>query len=228
MRAGSRWLLVVPCLALGAACATMGSASPATSDACTGGGERPSREGFFHEVLFAAPSPRTPRFDDYTPGSYHVNKWDLAQGLPAHAGLCGVRLKALLVVGPAGGLWTYHVAALIDEGPTVRINSLVMPHARITGKSTGAMSAEQAASLLQAIKEASSIQAGVPSEKDTTRADFSYRLLLATYDQGKAEYSHADFRDFVPDRATKDLLERVNALLHASQTITYFHGQPVQ
>jgi len=132
-----------------------------------------------------------------------------------------------MVVGPVGGLWTYHVAALIDEGPNVRINALVMPHARITGKSTGVLSVDQAASLLHAIEEASSIRPGVPEKTDTIEADYAYRLLLVTYDQGKAEYFHADFRDFRPDREAKDLLERVDGLLHASQTITYFHGQPV-
>ncbi len=43
----------------------------------------PTRRGFFHELLFAAATSRTPRFDDYTRGSYHVNKLDLARGYPS-------------------------------------------------------------------------------------------------------------------------------------------------
>ena len=49
----------------------------------------PSREGFFREVLFAAPTPRTSRYDDYTPGCYHADKLDLARGLPTEAARCG-------------------------------------------------------------------------------------------------------------------------------------------
>jgi hypothetical protein len=56
-----------------------------------------------------------------------VNKLDLAKGLPEHAKLCGLRPKALIVVGPIGALWGYNVAVLLEDGEGVRVNSLAMP-----------------------------------------------------------------------------------------------------
>ncbi len=86
---------------------------------------------------------RTHLYDDYAEGSYHANKLDLARGLPAEGERCGVRMRGLLLFGPVGPLWTFHIIAFIDEGDQVRVNSLVMPHARITGK--GSTSAAGAA-----------------------------------------------------------------------------------
>jgi hypothetical protein len=42
---------------------------------------KPTREAFLKEVLDAKPSPVTPKFDDYTSGSYHIEKEDLLKGL---------------------------------------------------------------------------------------------------------------------------------------------------
>jgi hypothetical protein len=54
-------------------------------------------------------------------------------------------LRAVVVVGPLGGdpLWTSWVWVFIQEGEKIRVNGLVMPHARITGKSTCLITAEQ-------------------------------------------------------------------------------------
>jgi hypothetical protein len=192
---------------------------------CAHGESRPSREGFFDEVLFAAASRRTPRFDDYTAGSYHVDKLDLVQGLPVRAALCGVRLRAALVVGPLGPLWAYYVAVLVDEGATVRINTLVMPHARITGKGTGVVSPEEAALFLRTIQNASLVHPGIPA---TAADEFSYRLLLALYDQGKPTYFSAAFWEFGGGPGVEPLLNRVNAMLNATTTQTYRHGDHVE
>src|SRR5688572_7942760 len=67
----------------------------------------PSREGFFREALFAAATARTPRYDAYTQESYHADKVDIADGLPAMAKACGLVLRALVIVGPVGPLWAY-------------------------------------------------------------------------------------------------------------------------
>jgi len=117
-----------------------GAPAPPAPTSCVAGplpdSTSPSRAGFFREVLFAAPTARTPWFDDYTKGSYHIDKLDLAIGLRKEAERCGVTLEALVVVGPNGPLWSYNVLAFLRDGDSVRINSLVIPHARITGKAT--------------------------------------------------------------------------------------------
>jgi hypothetical protein len=150
----------------------------------------PSREGFFREVLFAAPTARTPRFDDYTPGSYHVDKLDLADGLPSEAARCGVRLRAVLVLGPVGPMWAFHVIAFIQDGDSLRINSLVMPHARITGKGTGRIDEARLTALIASVTGSPLVRAGRPVFADTVTdplaRDFSYTLLLVVYDGSAA------------------------------------------
>jgi hypothetical protein len=151
------------------------------------------------------------------------------QGVPEQAHLCGLRLRAILVVGPLGPLWTYQVAALVEDGSDIRVNALVIPHARITGKGTGVVSINDAASMVQRIQRASLVRAGIPAKDPRDLdADFTYRLLLATYDQGRTEYFHADFDESVANPDLPPLLERVNALLAVAKTRTYKHGDIVR
>ncbi len=223
------WLVLIQACSLGKSQVTDSRAansrrppSPPTGRQCARDGIFPSREGFFQEVLFAEPTARTPRFDDYTAGSYHVNKLDLVRGLPDEAKACGLRLKAALVIGPVGVLWTYHVAALIAEGQKVRVNALVMPHARITGKGTGLVSVREASAILRQIKAAPLVQPGLPTQApDGLKGDFSYRVLLAMYDTEPPEYFYAEFNEFSDDPRVEALLDRLNELLAATKTKTY-------
>ena len=184
----------------------------------------PSRDGFFCEALFPAASARTQRFDDYTPGSYHVNKFELAQGLPLQAARCGIRLKAMLAFGPIGPLWAYHIATLVDDGLQTRVNSLVMPHARIIGKRTGTLSKDEATSLLNALQAASLMQPGPPVASGTAlEGEFSYQALLTLYDGPVPQYFHAAFAEYEPTANDRLLLDRANALLRTTTTDTYTH-----
>ncbi len=189
---------------------------------CAPGDSVPSRAGFFHEALFPEGTTRTPRFDDYTAGSYHVNKLDLVEGLPAQATLCGVRLKALLVVGPVGLLWQYNVATVIEEGAQLRVNALAMPHARITGKATGTLAREDAAALLESVQRAALMRPGAPiAARDDVAADFAYSVLLAIYDRGTPEYFHAAFNEFADDPDVQQIKDRITALLRTAKAETY-------
>ena len=182
----------------------------------------PSRNAFLNEVLFAEPTSRTPSFDDYTTGSYHVRKVDLVTGLEERSRLCGLRLHAVLIVGPVGMLWSYHIAALIDEGDRVRINTLVTPHARITGKGTGLMPVVLASELLSAVTTSPLVRPGIPTPlptDDDGDSESSYKLLLVVLDGPRVGRFHAKFNDIFPKSEDKDLLERVNRLLgHTSKT----------
>jgi hypothetical protein len=106
---------------------------------------KPNREAFINEVLDAKPTTVTPKFDDYTPGSYHVKKEDLLQGLTDEATKRKLTLRGVSIVGPlpADPLWTSYVMVFIQEGEKVRVNSLIMPHARITHKATDLITAER-------------------------------------------------------------------------------------
>src|SRR6266436_2317738 len=99
-----------------------------------------SRDNFFREVLYAKATSVTPLYNDYTVGSYHANKIGVLKGLPEVAKKEGLELRGLIVVGPVGPLWAYHIVAFIEEGNVIRVNSVTMPHARITYKSTGTIS----------------------------------------------------------------------------------------
>lgn len=184
----------------------------------------PSREGFFREVLFAPGSARTARFDDYTPGSYHVDKVDLATGIAPVAQKCGVVLEALVVVGPVGPLWAYHVIALLTEDDSLRVSRLVMPHARITIKTTNRISRERLDEFLRHLADSSLVHAGQPTWPDTTtdalERDFSYNFLVVRYRAQGAEYWHASS---IETDAAAPLREVLTALLKGS-TPTYLHG----
>jgi hypothetical protein len=176
----------------------------------------PSRAGFLDEVLFAEPTARTPLFNDYTRDSYHVRKLDLIEGLQRQSASCGLSLRAVLIVGPVGMLWAYHVAVLIDEDDQVRINSLVMPHARVTGKGTALVAAAPVSDSVRELIASSLIRPGIPTPAPTLTADdteFSYRLLLATFDGARPAYFHANFDDVFPSPDGKALLDRANRIL---------------
>lgn len=94
-----------------------------------------SAAGFMTELTHAQATHRTPAFDDYTKGSYHVGMATLLDAARAErARTPGIR--ALMAVGPFGPLWQYNVALFVSEGNDLRLNVLAMPHARITWKAT--------------------------------------------------------------------------------------------
>lgn len=193
---------------------TLTKAPAAAARRCLPVRGRPTRDAFFSEVLTAKPSEITPLFDDYTPDSYHVDKLDVAKGLALAAATCGVRLRALVLVGPVGMLWSYHVAALFEEGDVMRVNSLVMPHARITGKGTGLLQMSEAMSLLRDIEQHELVRPGLPDlPQGEDNLEFSYRLLLVVYGAAGARQFHADFNEFETSDARSDLLTRINAVL---------------
>ena len=207
-------------------------APPAVAGTCAAGplpaSEGPSRQAFFHEVLFSRKSARTHLYDDYTEGSYHASKLDLARGLPAEGERCGVRLRGLLLFGPAGPLWSFHVLAFLDEGDQVRVNSLLMPHARITGKGTVLVARDTAEALVRHVSTSSLVRAGLPTwpatATDEIENDFSYDLLLVRYTEGAPQYWHASLPMLAADEAQANQVEQlvapVNRLL-AQSTRTY-------
>lgn len=179
----------------------------------------PSREGFFREVLFAGPTPRTPRFDDYTEGSYHAAKVDLARGLAAEAARCGLDLQLLLVLGPVGPLWAYHVMPFIADGDSVRVNTLVMPHARITGKATGRRGRAQVEQLLAKLTASPLLMRGLPAGADTATdlgSEFGWELLLTRYEAGEARHWHAELRE-ADAAAVESVFAAINAFLDGLQ-----------
>lgn len=176
----------------------------------------PSREAFFREVLFSPATPRTPRFDDYTDGSYHVDKLDLVTGLPITAAACAVLLHAVLVVGPVGPLWAYHIFAFVEQADTVRLNALVMPHARITGKATRTVDRDSLAFWLRRFEDLPLLSRGVPSwpaSEERLSGESSFDLFLAHWSSEGGRYFHGTISGAADaDTAlVRRVLEHVNA-----------------
>jgi hypothetical protein len=138
---------------------------------------QPTRQGFFEEVLFAEATARTWRFHDYNnPPSYHVDKMDVYRQLPQAAQAKGLRLLGLVIVGPSGPLWTYWVFVFVKEDQQVRVNQIVMPHARITWKGTGVVTMAQVRAFMGHVGKATFLRRGTFSDEwasDVVVADWS-------------------------------------------------------
>jgi hypothetical protein len=176
------------------------------------------------EVLFAAATPRTPRFNDYTPGSYHADKMDLAAALPSQAAECGVRLRALIVLGPEGILWTYHIIAVLQDGDSLRINSLAMPHARIVSKAGGRVSLVRFDSLFAELTAVPFLAPGPPSLPDSfntsLRREFAWNVLATLYtDSGRALW-HGTIGPTSDTGRINAVMRPINALLSGLK-VTY-------
>jgi hypothetical protein len=181
---------------------------------------KPTRAAFINEVLDAKPTPVTPKFDDYTPGSYHIERDDLLKGLEEEAKKRKLSFRAVAIIGPMpyDPLWTSRVVVFIQEGEKVRVNSLVMPHARITGKGTGLITTEQYKTWLEGVVGTGAVQTevakvagdnGKRGEADMADND----ILLATWStDGKTRevFRGSMLRD---QEKTKKLFEVFNTLL---------------
>ncbi|HYI12747.1 MAG TPA: hypothetical protein VEK57_27100 [Thermoanaerobaculia bacterium] len=148
------------------------------------------RAGFVQELVSAQPTPRTAKFDDYTEGSYHVNKRDLLEGIRERR-RAGTPIVAAVIRGPVGPLWAYDAKLFIRERDGIRVNTVWMPHARITHKSTALISVAAFDELYGAIANCDALVEGDPDEKRKKTlppvgvagdAEWSYDLLAAVWD----------------------------------------------
>jgi hypothetical protein len=206
-----------------------GAHNVSTKPSCRPRDSFPSRQGFLDEVLFSEPTARTPRFDDYTPDSYHIEKQDLVAGLIQQSDACSLKLRAILIVGPLGMLWAYRVATFVDEGNQLRVNIVTIPHARITEKRTASISVEAALRILDDISKSPRVFAGrqSPADSDPEGAgEFASNLLLVKLDGAQPSYWHAKLRDIFPASDDKEVLGLVNRLVDMTTT-TYRHGDPI-
>jgi len=190
-----------------------------------------ARTGFLQELLFPQGTARTPDFDDYTDGSYHVEKVDLLEGVRAireHEHIAGV-----IVYGPVGPLWAYNVLLFVAEGDEIRLNTVAFPHARITGKTTRVLSRAQYEEALTKLSASQAVIMGVPSF-ETLRGrrtadlplEWHYSLLMADWSTGAERLWHSagDDRTLSGDEIAS-LTSGLNELLKDSTT-TYTTSLP--
>jgi hypothetical protein len=154
-------------------------------------GEGLDRAGFIDELVFARATARTPRFDDYTEGSYHVDKLDLLEGVRQRRN-GGTPILALFVQGPAGPMWSYEIVLFLRVENGVRANQLSMTHARITVKSTSFLGDEEYRELVQRVS--STLVEGAPAPAENL--DWSYDMLFCDF-AGTERVFHSEGLDTV-------------------------------
>jgi hypothetical protein len=189
-------LLIVPALAM--------------SDA------KPSRENFFREVLDAQATAVTPLFNDYTKDSYHVSKLDVFNGLSEIAQKEDIKLRGLIVVGPLGPLWAYYVLAFIEESKAIRVNSLIMPHARITYKSTGTISQQRYNDFLSSLLLAKVLATDLPPKGKCDKCpypEWHYEVLLADWSNDQASVYYGSMKEPREGAEVGAFEKRLNSLL---------------
>jgi hypothetical protein len=111
-----------------------------------------SVDAFIEEMIYPQGMARTHQFDAYTPGSYHIRKIPLIDSIMARNTNEHRRVEALVLLGPAGPLWSYNAITIISTNPAsenVLMNHLVFAHARITYKSTRILPRKQMDALFQ-------------------------------------------------------------------------------
>ncbi len=175
-----------------------------------------SARGFAEEALFGYGTPRTPKFDDYTKGSYHVAPVELARALPSAAAEYRLQLLGVVVVGPYGPLWAYDVVTFVQEPSCTRVNWLLMPHARITQKWSGCLAPEEARALLGQMH-------AVATEPETREADSCLAVGVG------GEVRLANFDCYQPGENERlDALEAALTTLRKGLHVTYSSYPPVR
>jgi hypothetical protein len=186
---------------------------------------QPTRDAFLCEVLDAKPTAVTPKFDDYTDGSYHILKEDLLKGVTDEATKRRLGLRGVLIFGPLGLLWSYVVVVFLREGNEIRINMLDFPHARITYKATGVVTTERYDTWLGELRKIGVLRRELPEaarlEANELNRDFAFSLLLSTWDaEGNGrqiDYSQLEKQD----AEKRDLFEKLFQAILSDLKPTY-------
>jgi hypothetical protein len=189
----------------------------AAQSSARGDDPKPTRDAFISEVLDAKPTPATPKFHDVG-DSYHILKEDLLKGVTEEAAKRKLGLRGVLIAGPMRDpLWTSVVVVFLREGDKVRVNLLIFPHARITYKATGLVTAKRFDEWVIEVHKSSILRRELPEaarkEKDEKKRDWAYTLLLATWDaDGKGrrlDYATPEAED---EEKRDQFQEAVNAM----------------
>jgi hypothetical protein len=189
------------------------------------------RTGFLQELLFPQGTVRTPLFDDYTEGSYHVDKLDLLEGVRALRPREPV--QGLVVFGPAGPIWSYYVFLFVSENDQVRLNAIEFSHARITEKSTRRLSPGEYREALARLTARQCVTAGGPSflsvrgqRISDLSLDWHYILLVADWSDGSERLWHCRGSQRTLSSSELEVLSSGLDDLLAESTTTYSTSLP--
>lgn len=187
-----------------------------------------SREGFIQECIFSEGTPRTPHFDDYTEGSYHVDKQDLISGIGTMRQKCP-DIVAAFVGGPWGPLWAYEIITFksINNSNDLQVNRVVFPHARIVFKSTKTIHMSEFESFFTAISCSASFAKGAPDLSKLKHVvgskldlEWNYDILFSLWRDSKQELLYSTENPHSNSSGIKTVMDSLNKLTN-NMTPTY-------
>lgn len=187
-----------------------------------------SPDAFIEEMLYPQGMARTPRFDDYTAGSYHVRKVPLVERVRTANTNELRRIEAVLVLGPAGPLWQYNVITIVSTNPAsdnVRINHLVFPHARITYKSSRLLPRREMVGLLDKLMAHPSLR-DIRNEDHAEDAEWNLSAIVSAF--GASPMTRVLPKSVMTNEAPdiEGFYETVNDLLGGESATTTYSTTP--
>ncbi len=171
----------------------------------------PSREDLLRELLTPNPTGRSAHFETLEP-----DKLDLLRSLPAYATEQGLKLRALLMIGPNGPGRAHTVVVVLAQEESFRMIAVLTSGGRISRKGTTPIAAEALARWVRGIT-ASTLLLPAGSDISSLEAklkDADFDLLLALFNPGQPVLFVADLRS--GDRSlAKQLIEVINGPIRA-------------
>lgn len=178
---------------------------------------RLSRDGFLEELTYSRATARTPQFDDYTRGSYHVASREVVDAVYALRPRFDV--VGCAVFGPFGPLWAYNLVLFLREGEAIRANWIHMPHARIVLKGTVQVTTDS----LEALRVLAAQNLTGVSPSDVVDEPL---FIIALGSPDRHDYASRETSDVNGLAAsTSAVLQAIEAMLESS-TITYSSDLP--
>ena len=172
---------------------------------------QPSRDDLLQELLTPAPTRLSARFEQLEP-----DKLDLLRSLPAYATERGLKLKALLLIGPNGPGRAHTLVVVLAQEESFRMIVVLTSGGRISRKGTTPIAADALARWVRGIT-ASTLLIPAGSDISSLEAqlkDADFDLLLALFNPDELVLFVADLR--TGDRSlAKQLLEAINGPIRA-------------
>ncbi|MCZ6821972.1 MAG: hypothetical protein O7F10_03370 [Deltaproteobacteria bacterium] len=172
---------------------------------------QPSREDLLRELLTSAPTRLSARFETLEP-----DKLDLLRSLPAYATERGLKLKALLMIGPNGPGRAHTVVVVLAQEESFRMSVVLTSGGRISRKGTTPIAADALARWVRGIT-ASTLLIPAGSDISSLEAklkDADFDLLLALFNPDELVLFVADLR--TGDRSlAKQLIKVINGPMRA-------------
>lgn len=172
---------------------------------------QPSREDLLQELLTSAPTQLSARFETLEP-----DKLDLLRSLPAYATERGLKLKALLMIGPNGPGRAHTVVVVLAQEESFRMSVVLTSGGRISRKATTPIAADALARWVRGIT-ASTLLIPAGSDISSLEAklkDADFDLLLALFNPDEVVLFVADLR--TGDRSlAKQLIKVINGPMRA-------------